>query len=275
VPLLGARADSWLSKRKVLPVPAIQAQDLKVYLTRFPKLYAASRRPYATARYLLRRPHDLDYAAFGLFPQTDGLFLDVGANAGMSAMSLRIYQRRARIMAIEPNPFHEGDLRWAGRVVGRFQYAICAAGDVAGEAELFVPVYRGVPFTTEASLTRDAVRDSPSLKAQLGPRMSSPDFRIERVPVEVRRIDDLRLAPSFVKLDVQGHEQAVLSGMQQTLEAYGPPVMVEGPSEHTMSYMASLGYRPYAFDHETKRLVPLAGHRTNVMFVRKDAEGSL
>ena len=66
----------------------LSTDDLKVWLTRVPWLYAGVRRPYATARYLPRRPHDIDYAAFGLFPQTDGLFLDLGANAGMSSMSL-------------------------------------------------------------------------------------------------------------------------------------------------------------------------------------------
>lgn len=246
---------------------AVNTQALKTRLTRFPKLYAASRRPYATARYLMRRPHDCDYAAFGLFPQTDGLFLDIGANAGMSSMSLRIYQRRARILAIEPNPFHEGDLRWTGRVVGRFEYAIWAAGDVPGEAEFFVPIYRGVPITTEASLTREAVEQSPSLKVQLGERMLSPDFRIERTRVQVRRLDDLDLMPAFVKLDVQGHEQPALVGMTKTLGAYRPPVLVEGPSDETTAFMGSLGYEPYAFDRVARRLVPLAGHRTNVMFV--------
>src|SRR5579863_8884391 len=129
-------------------------QGLKVHLTRFPRVYARARLPYATARFLLRRPHDFDYAAFGLFPQSDGLFLDIGANAGMSAMSFRIYQRRARILSIEPNPYHEADLRWTRRVVRRMEYGIWAAGAAPGEAELFIPVYRGVPITAEASLSR-------------------------------------------------------------------------------------------------------------------------
>lgn len=252
-----------------MSLPRLTTQDLKVRLTRFPAIYARARLPYATARFLMRRPHDIDYAAFGLFPQSDGLFLDIGANAGMSSMSLRIYQRRAQILAIEPNPYHEPDLKWTQRVVRRMDYRIWAAGDVDGEADFYIPVYRGVPITAEASLAREFVQESPSLRHQLGARMDSAAFEIVHRRVAVRRMDDLHLTPAFVKIDVQGHEQAVLEGMAMTLERCGAPVLVEAPSSETAAFMASLGYRPYSYDHADNRLVPLNGHPvTNVMFTR-------
>lgn len=255
---------------QTMTLPRLTTQQLKVRLTRFPGIYARARLPYATARFLLRRPHDIDYAAFGLFPQSDGLFLDIGANAGMSSMSLRIFQRRARILAIEPNPYHEPDLKWTRRIVGRMDYGIWAAGDAPGEADFYVPVYRGVPITAEASLKREFVEESPSLSNQLGSRMQSTDFEIVHRRITVRRLDDLHLAPAFVKIDVQGHEQAVLTGMADTLKAYGPPVLVEAPSSETTEFMASLGYLPYLYEHDANRLVPLDGRElTNVMFARE------
>ena len=244
-------------------------QALKVRLTRFPRFYERARIPYAIARYRLRRPHDFDYAAFGLFPQSDGLFLDVGANAGMSALSFRIYQRGASILAIEPNPYHERDLRRTQRVVGRMEYAIWAAGDVPGERSFYVPVYRGVPITAEASLSREFVEQSPSLKRQLGARMHSRDFEIVEQRVEVRRLDDLSLAPAFVKVDVQGFEQPVLAGMAETLRKHAPPVLVEAPSEETRAFMASLGYSSYAYESSRQRLVPFADQQlTNLLFAQ-------
>jgi FkbM family methyltransferase len=246
----------------------VTTQELKVRLTRFPALYARARLPYATARFLLRRPHDYDYAAFGLFPQSDGLFLDIGANAGMSAMSLRIYQRRASILAIEPNPYHELDLRWTGRLVGRLEYGLWATGETPGEAELYVPVYRGVPITAEASLSRQFVEESPSLRRQLGSRMSGPDFEIVQKHVAVRRLDDLGLKPAFVKVDNQGSEQPTLVGMTQTLDAYGPPVLVESPSSETKTFMAALEYKAYGYDRSGNRLLPVNGPVNNVLFAR-------
>ncbi len=252
----------------VISIHRPTTQELKVQLTRFPRVYARTRLPYATGRYALRRPHDFDYAAFGLFEQSDKLFLDIGANAGMSSMSFRLYQRRARILAIEPNPYHEPDLRWTRRVVGRMEYGLWAAGDEPGEAALYVPVYRGVPITAEASLSRRFVERSPSLRNQLGDRMDCSDFEIIERRVQVHRIDDLALSPAFVKIDVQGHEQPALVGMKRTLEQHGPPVLVEAPSAGTTAFMASLGYGAYAYDRHRRRLTAVAGPVNNVLFAR-------
>jgi Methyltransferase FkbM domain len=60
--------------------------------------------------------------------------------------------------------------------------------------------------------------------------------RDKPIEVEVRRLDDLALDPTFVKLDVQGHEHPALVGMAKTLERYGPPVLIEGPSDETTAF---------------------------------------
>jgi hypothetical protein len=98
--------------RVVSRIPSVQItlDVAKIALTRSPRVYGSLRRPYGVARFVLRKPHDPDFAVFGLFPERVGPFLDVGANAGMSAMSFRIYNR-SPIISIEPNPYHEADLR--------------------------------------------------------------------------------------------------------------------------------------------------------------------
>src|ERR1700761_7284863 len=60
--------------------PMVTQDHLKIALTRFPRLYRLARRPYALFRFLAKEPHEADYAVFALFPDRDGLFLDVGAN---------------------------------------------------------------------------------------------------------------------------------------------------------------------------------------------------
>src|SRR3954468_23806524 len=70
-----------------------------------------ARRAAELTRYALRRPHEADFAAFALFPERTGLFLDVGANTGASALSFRIYNRRSPILSIEPNPMLAPGLR--------------------------------------------------------------------------------------------------------------------------------------------------------------------
>jgi FkbM family methyltransferase len=245
----------------------VTQEHLKIALTRFPRLYELSRRPYALARFLARQPHEPEYAVFALFGDRDGLFLDIGANAGMSALSFRIYKRENPILSIEPNPHHSRDLEFAGRLVGGFSYLSVAAGDRPGVFTLHVPVYRGVPLTTEASLDLGAVLDSPSLRARLGDRMDGQDFTVVEKNVPVRRIDDMGLQPDFVKLDVQGFEYAVLMGMLDTLRKARPVLLVETPTEATYDLMAAEGYHPRAYDVAARRLTRDLENAGNVVFM--------
>lgn len=241
------------------------ADSLKIALTRSPRLYSLARRPYATGRYLLRRPHEADFAAFSLF-DSDGPFLDVGANAGMSAFSFRIFNRRSPIVSIEPNPFHEADLRWTGRVVRRFEYRLWAAGSEDGTMTLHVPVFRGVPLTTEASLIHGEVVGSPSLRDRLGERMDGPDFEVVTCEVPVRRLDALGLSPGFIKLDVQGSEFDALQGLQETIARSRPAVMIESCGQDSYELLAGVGYEALSYDRERGELVPRRAGEVNTFF---------
>lgn len=247
------------------------AYDLKLLLSKNPTLYRGLGKPFRAARFLLRRPHDPDYGAFALFPERRGLFLDVGANAGQSALSFRIY-RENPILSIEPNPFHRADLVLAGRLVRNFKFLICGAGAVDESLLLHVPAYRGIPITAEAALDADTVLASPSLRDYLGDRMEGPDFSIAAVPTRVIPLDELALSPDFVKLDVQGHEHAALQGMEETLRRSRPVLLVEAPGEEVRAYLDSLGYEPRLYDPAARSLVVEDRFETNTVFVPAAAD---
>ena len=244
---------------------------LKRLLTRYPSVYEKSRMPYAACRFYLRKPHDRDYGAFSLFPGRNGLFLDVGANAGQSAFSFRIYCRENPILSLEPNPFHEADLKFASRIVHRHQYLLIGAGNDRKDTELFVPIYRGVPLTPEASLDREEVLSSKSLMRRIGGSVNMSDVRLEPIRVSIQLVDELNLSPDFVKLDLQGHEFAALQGMAQTLERSSPVMLIETPDSRCRELLASAGFSPYTFDQRRANLAPETKPVTNVVFLREDA----
>lgn len=238
---------------------------LKVALTRYPALYEQSRRPYAVGRFWLGRPHDADYGVFGLFPERRGVFLDVGANAGMSALSFRVYNKACPIVSVEPNPFHEGDLRFVSRLVKPFAYRLWAAGDTDGELTLHVPLYRRVPITAEASLLREQVQSSASLRRHLGTRMDGGDFEIAARTVPVRPLDCLELDTAFVKLDVQGYERRALLGLRRTIARQRPVLLVERPEPDVDALLTGWGYAPH--EYADGRLTAGVADRTNTVYV--------
>lgn len=234
----------------------------KLLLARSPRLYGAARRVRALGLFALRRPHEPDFAAFALFPEREGLFLDVGANLGNSALSFRIFNSRSPILSIEPNPFHERDLRFVKRLIRNFDYELFAAGDSSGEATLHVPFYKGLALTGEASLIEPDGR--PWWAQEQG--VETVETRTLHVPV--RPLDELRLQPDFVKIDVEGAEDVVLRGMTETLDRARPVLLLErsAAAAEVDELLRSRGYTPHVYDG--KRLQPFHGqHVTNVFYL--------
>jgi len=202
-------------------------------------------------RYWLRRPHDPDFAAFALFRDRDGLFLDIGANAGQSALSFRLFND-APILSLEPNPEHEADLRLLRRVLSGFDYLPIAASDQTGVATLHVPTFRGATITGEGTLVAP---DSPaSFWASQNLAPGHRELATTSYQVPARRLDELALKPAFVKIDVEGFELPVIRGLTETLQRTRPIVLVERSQDFpdVRALLESLGYEARRFDSHNR-----------------------
>lgn len=141
------------------------------------------------------------------------LALDVGANFGPYSATMR---RHARLChAFEPNP----DYAWIyRRVLGDVVLHPVALSDRTGTASFHLPVAGG------------------RVQGGWGTLERLPDFageRVESFEVELQRLDDLGLDPvGMIKIDVEGHEMAVLRGGRETLRRDRPAILVECEERH-------------------------------------------
>jgi FkbM family methyltransferase len=253
-------------------MPSLDRSALKQLLVRTPRLYGAVARAHRVIRYLRRIPHEPEFAYFATLPDRDGLFLDIGANTGTSAMSFRLFNKRSRILSIEPNPVHRRDLELVKRLVPRFEYMLCGAGEHNERVTLHVPVYRGIPVTGEASLTADELVIENSWFLRDVPRASPAHFSIMEVPVEVRRLDELELTPQYVKIDVEGAELSVLRGLDETIRRCRPIMLIEEVAAPDVEeHLHELDYEMFGLAASADRLVPYqAGVFANVFCVPRE-----
>jgi FkbM family methyltransferase len=210
-------------------------------------------------------PLELEFHAFGVLPSTARLFLDIGANDGISARSFRLFNKTTPILSIEANPCHEEALKRTKAALALFDYKLMGAGARRGEFVLHTPVFRGIALTAYAAMNRSEAehrlhQDMPSSRGRL---------RFIETVVPVVPIDDLTLTPDFVKIDVEGFEIEVLCGMAATIERCKPVFMIEfdpGQAAGITDILGSFGYRTYVFDRHAGAFRPYHGGEADNLF---------
>ncbi len=168
----------------------------------------------------------------------------------------------ASIHAFEPNPILARRLERRFRSRPEVTIRTLSLGDEAGTFVLFVPVYRRYVFDGLASLDETSAQNW--LEGRIH-RFDRSKLRLERIECTAVPLDDLDLAPAFVKLDIQGYEHRALLGARKTLERHRPSLLVESPAKETIAYLAALGYAPHAYDGE--RLLRGRAGQVNTFFL--------
>lgn len=188
-----------------------------------------------------------DEPELGLLPcllRPDRAFLDVGANVGLYSYVAR--GRAAQIYAVEPHPRMAAALR--RNFAGDVEVLEFALSDHEGAAPLHVPEHEGGELTSRSSLEAEA----------------NPGFGERQLEVALHRLDGLSLPPlGLVKIDVEGHEKAVLLGAEETLARDRPALIVEieerhhpGESARIFGLLGGWGFEGYFLDGG--RLRPIA-----------------
>jgi FkbM family methyltransferase len=154
--------------------------------------------------------------------------IDVGAKVGM--YTYRIRKHSSEVIAFEPIPMFTHILRavFEGKR-GRIEpYAV---SNQRGTAILRLPYgHDGTPKYGRSTID-PGNRFDPLLIA-----------RNDEIEVETRRIDDYNLPDvGFIKIDVEGHELAVLAGAEATLARHTPSLLIECNDEHQSDAVKRLG----------------------------------
>jgi FkbM family methyltransferase len=157
--------------------------------------------------------------------------VDAGANKGVYTYWLE--RLSAHVHAYEPNPKMFDVLKSGVGAKATVHHA--ALSDQAGSFALRIPkTARGTFSNQGGSLNHDKVGDS-----------------FGEVIVETHRLDNQGIKNvGFLKIDVEGHEMAVLDGALQTIARDRPTLLIEMEQQHTkrpieidLKRVTDLGYR--------------------------------
>src|SRR5947209_6361002 len=135
--------------------------------------------------------------------------VDVGASFGFYAAEMARYA--GKVLAFEANPQVAAFARKAA--ARNVEVVNVALSSRAGRTTLTVPLNaKGRPVTE---------------LARIAPKDAAQENGVT-FDVETRRLDDIPIANcSFIKIDVEGHEEAVLDGASALIATQRPVLMVE------------------------------------------------
>jgi FkbM family methyltransferase len=183
----------------------------------------------------MRREHDVFLRLQGMMGPAETV-VDVGAYRGVYTrlMSVRV-GRRGRVHALEPFPGNAARLGIIARRRGNITVHMVAASDRPGTGVLRVPIHGGHRIDALASLEPGLAGSQDSCEVPLRP--------LDELLAGERRI-------SFLKCDVEGHEQRVFDGAARIIDRNHPVVFTEveqrhrtDPIENTFDFFGAAGYR--------------------------------
>jgi FkbM family methyltransferase len=204
-------------------IAATRRNRLKRLLGRWPRAYRASKRAELVLQWATGRVHEEDFRVFECFHEDTSLAVDVGANSGQSAISLRNVAPRMRILSFEINPALRPDLEFVSRFVPNFAFRIEALGSIQGSVPFYLPESSTIDLSQEGTTNLEFLRRRISTyDPEIVGTVSVKAFSLPATP-----LDSLRLQPSIVKIDVQGAEADVLEGMEETIALHLPVLLIE------------------------------------------------
>lgn len=173
-----------------------------------------------------RMPSMVDFLA----SRNIDVVLDVGANTGQFAKSLRQDGYCGRIISFEPTSDPFADLMSAAAEDPLWEVHKYALGSVANHTNIHVS--ENSVFNSIVELSSYALKFDPESRV------------VGMETVEVIRLDDFldgaNVERTFLKVDTQGFERQVLDGSPRLLETC-PGVLLELPANHLYEGVWSLG----------------------------------
>jgi FkbM family methyltransferase len=202
------------------------------------------------------------------------VILDVGANIGWYAVRFALRQPLAKVFAFEPLPTSHSYLQRnvAANAVGdRVTTFNCGLSDSSGAVEFFISPASG----TNASLKN--VAGAADAQSVIGLTITLDQW-----------IGNQRLAPDFIKCDVEGAELLVFRGGRATLAKHRPVVFAEllrkwskpfgyHPND-ALRFFDELGYTCFGVGIDgVRRLAEVTDEtpETNYAFVHREAHAGL
>ena len=202
-------------------------------------------------------PHEKDYLGMRKICQnsSEKVIIDIGANLGISTMGFRQMGFKNKIYIFEPNPeIFKKHLLPIKKMYKNIILKNFALGHKNFVKDLYIPYYKNWAIHYFGSFDKKYIINS--IKMTFPNLVSKIKFKKKKI--NIFKFDDLKLKlkPHFIKIDVEGYDHYVLSGLVKTIKKYKPIFLIEYNKENFFKIKKYLkDYENYIYDIELDMLI--------------------
>ena len=172
-------------------------------------------------KYLSKIIFDSDFKIIKILVQKgyfkkNSLVLDIGANDGMSYKIIRKFAKKTKIISCEPI-YH--NYRILKKFEGKDKLFECfniGLSNKLKKLKLFIPYFKKFSLTQMAGLDKDGVKNR--LKQSLFIKDILKKIQFKKKIIKTRKLDSFKLKPTFIKIDIEGHEYECILGSLKTIK---------------------------------------------------------
>ena len=202
-------------------------------------------------------PHEKDYLGMKKICKNsmDEVIVDIGANLGISTMGFRQMGFRNKIYIFEPNfEIFKKHLIPIKKKYKNIFLKNFALGNKNTTEDLFIPYYKNEQIHYFGSFDKQYIYSSIKMTF---PNIISK-IKLKKKKISINKFDDLNLKikPHFIKIDVEGYDHYVLSGMLKTIKKFKPIFLIEYNQENFFEIKKYLKeYDNYIYDIKLDKLI--------------------
>ena len=212
-------------------------------------LYLLSK--YLYQNYLYIFFYEKEFRILKFIKNNNKVILDIGSNNGVSARSIRLFNKKNKIISFEPNKLLKKKLLLTKKKINNFQFKLFGVLDKKKTTNLFIPFFRGYSLDAQSSVKLSYVKDS--LKRGIFQKNLMKKINIKKILCDFQPIDIYQFNPFFIKIDTEGTEHLVILGLLKTIKKFKPILMVEKNNLNFYSMskiLKKLNYEIYSFKND-------------------------
>jgi len=192
---------------------------------------------------LIRAVAEPEFSVLRAILPKQPICIDIGANRGLTIQSILNVLPSAKILAFEPNKMLAQLISNRFALNANVEILNLGIGKTDDDLLLYIPKYRNYVYDCLGSTDKESAETW--LSENTCWLFQKKWLSIVEMPIRIAPLDKFNLAPSFVKVDVQGTNEEVIIGGLRTIKLHQPVILMETPEDSVREILFEIGYGEY------------------------------